>query len=259
MKPSPFHDEDIAVLERTARRYARLRNRGGYYLEDPALIHLLRPEIPLWFFNTAVLMRPDPEAFDQAMDRFDDTGVRPRFEVMAEAASPEIGGRLKSAGLIHSHNDAVFWIDRARAESRPTRDRPVSVLEVDAESFPRFHRVNQLAFGVPEAELSPPERFAWWLDDPDHRLYLAVRDGADAGVAMQWREGPTGYLAAAGTLPSHRDRGVQSALIDRRIDSLLETGAEVVTAQATWGSPSFRNLRRVGLEVVDVKAVWARP
>ena len=74
------------------------------------------------------------------------------------------------------------------------------------------------AFGVPpEAieRLRPLRRP--WFDSLDRRFYLAYVDGQPAAEAMvHWRD-DVAYLESAGTRPEFRRRGLQRALIRRRI------------------------------------------
>jgi ribosomal protein S18 acetylase RimI-like enzyme len=88
------------------------------------------------------------------------------------------------------------------------------------------------------------------------RLYLARVDGEPAGAALLTLDEDIGYLANASTLPEYRGRGVQTALIARRIGDAAACGCDTVCSGAAFGSVSQRNLQRAGLHVAYTKAVW---
>jgi GNAT superfamily N-acetyltransferase len=89
--------------------------------------------------------------------------------------------------------------------------------------------------GLPAAE------FANW------RSFVAYLDGEPAGVGSLYVAEGIGVLAAAATLPERRGRGVQTALLRRRIAEAARAGCELVASQATPGTTSERNMQRVGL------------
>ncbi|EWM17740.1 PE-PGRS family protein [Kutzneria sp. 744] len=87
---------------------------------------------------------------------------------------------------------------------------------------------------------------------PDARHFVAW-DGATAvGAACLYRQRELGYLTTAATLESHRNRGVQSALISRRAKEAAAEGCSRLVAETGKPLPraknsSFNNLARAGL------------
>ncbi len=124
-----------------------------------------------------------------------------------------------------------------------------------------------------------PEGFRPWLealgDRPAWHLYLAWdREKPVAAAALHVAEdgratpgmqgGPFGHLNFAGTRPSHRGRGAQSALVARRFEDARTLGVRWVVAETeedTPGrpNPSHRNAVRLGLPVRFVRANWGPP
>jgi ribosomal protein S18 acetylase RimI-like enzyme len=131
---------------------------------------------------------------------------------------------------------------------------------VDIEGAPDpelFADVLLRGHGVPDgARTRDRASVARWAELDSWRLYLARVDGEPAGAALLAVDDAIGYLANASTLPEYRRRGVQTALIARRIADAVAAGCEAVCSGATFGSPSQRNLQRAGLQVAYTKAVW---
>lgn len=88
---------------------------------------------------------------------------------------------------------------------------------------------------------------------PDWRTYVALVDGQYAGFAQLHIGENVGTLALAGTLKEFRGRGVQTALIQRRIDDAFAAGCDLIAAQTGNGTPSQWNMERVGLRIAYSK------
>ena len=115
------------------------------------------------------------------------------------------------------------------------------------------------AYGVsPEVidRLRPVRRT--WLGSPGRRLYLAYVDGHPAAQAiLHWRE-EIAYLESAGTLTAYRRRGLQRALIRRRIADATKLGCRVIIGGADFENESRTNQMARGLTVAYLAAVWTQ-
>ncbi len=120
-----------------------------------------------------------------------------------------------------------------------------------------FARIVRIGYGLPEeAEAAVRRAFATRWE------CLLAHDGDEpvAAAALYAAEG-VGYLGLAATLPEHRGRGAQSALLAERIRRAAELGCNVLTTETgerREGSPSdsYRNLVRAGFEETAVTANW---
>ncbi len=88
-------------------------------------------------------------------------------------------------------------------------------------------------------------------------IFGAFEGEAPVAIALLMIDGEWAYLGGAGTDPTKRGRGAQTALIRTRVQRGADLGvrwcaAETNTAVAT----SFRNLRRCGFQDVLVWRVW---
>jgi ribosomal protein S18 acetylase RimI-like enzyme len=89
------------------------------------------------------------------------------------------------------------------------------------------------------------------------RCYAAFVDGRPvAGGAMHVHD-RVATLAAAGTLGEFRGRGIQSALLRRRIADAAAAGCDLVVCSANPGSTSQRNQERIGLRPAYTRLIWA--
>jgi GNAT superfamily N-acetyltransferase len=88
--------------------------------------------------------------------------------------------------------------------------------------------------------------------------FLARIDGEPAGVgAIELRDG-IASVAMGATVPKFRRRGVHTALLRHRLHLAHQLGAELVLSAANFGSGSFRNQQRLGLQLAYIEAGWRR-
>ncbi|MBL8861034.1 MAG: GNAT family N-acetyltransferase [Planctomycetes bacterium] len=91
--------------------------------------------------------------------------------------------------------------------------------------------------------------------------YLARRDGVVAGSASLRVDTAmrVAQLCGAGTLPEHRRRGVQRALLERRLADAARAGCELAVVTTAPGSKSQENAQRAGFELAYVRAILRLP
>ncbi len=65
-------------------------------------------------------------------------------------------------------------------------------------------------------------------------------------------------MANAFTFPAFRGRGVQSALIQRRIQDAALFGVKSLFTDVEFLSPSYRNLQRMGFAFHYASTSWER-
>jgi GNAT superfamily N-acetyltransferase len=111
------------------------------------------------------------------------------------------------------------------------------------ESFPRDELERVMA------DMAEAEGFA---------CYFARRSGALAGGAsMRLFEG-VAQLCGASTLPEHRRRGVQSALLLERLRVASRAGCDVAVVTTQPGSKSQENVQKQGFELLYTRAILVR-
>jgi hypothetical protein len=95
-----------------------------------------------------------------------------------------------------------------------------------------------------------------WLALPDWSLYLARVEGVPAATGILYVRDRVGYCADAATVPAFRGRGLQQAMLARRISDATAAGVDFVCSGADYLSSSHRNMERTGMRVQFVRALW---
>ena len=89
--------------------------------------------------------------------------------------------------------------------------------------------------------------------------YLARIDGQPVGEAALHVDDRLALLAGSGTLPAFRGRGVQKALVQRRLHDAREAGCDFAVVVTAPGTRSQDNVMRRGFELLYARAILIRP
>ncbi len=90
------------------------------------------------------------------------------------------------------------------------------------------------------------------------RYRAARHDEWAGGASMRVLEG-VALLTGAATLPHHRRRGVQSALLTARLRAAGELECDIAVVTTQPGSKSQENVQRQGFELLYTRAVLVKP
>jgi ribosomal protein S18 acetylase RimI-like enzyme len=90
---------------------------------------------------------------------------------------------------------------------------------------------------------------------PGFERYIARREGAVAGGASFRSFEGVAQLCGSATLPEHRRRGVQSALLRHRLAEATRRACDVAVVTTQPGSKSQENVQRFGFALLYVRAV----
>ena len=177
--------------------------------------------------------------------------------VAPEARPAELTQWLADRGLEPGWGWMTFrrGVEPVAPQSTSLRLVPVGV----AEALD-FGRIVATGYGLPEAVVP------WAARAPERGwdCWLALDRDEPAAAAGVFIDEGVGYLGFAATLPEHRGKGGQNALLAERIEHALASGCDVVVTETgerrdSLPSNSYRNILRAGFTEVVVQANWLRP
>ncbi len=88
--------------------------------------------------------------------------------------------------------------------------------------------------------------------------YIARLDGEPAGEAALLIDEGLALLSGSGTVPHLRGRGVQKALVARRLDDARREGCDLAVVVTAPGTRSQDNVMRRGFELLYTRAILIR-
>jgi GNAT superfamily N-acetyltransferase len=116
--------------------------------------------------------------------------------------------------------------------------------------------------GVPSSESYPRELLEQTLRDMDGGegfvRYLAWRRGSVAGGAGMRLHDGVAILCGAATLPAHRRRGVQTALLATRLEEAGRAGCDLAVVTTQPGSKSQENVQKQGFALLYSRTVLVK-
>jgi GNAT superfamily N-acetyltransferase len=143
-------------------------------------------------------------------------------------------------------------------EIRRTDDDFESWLDVVVEGF-----ASPDEQGVPSHEEFPRETLANAVRDLVAAAgvwrYVALYEGEVAGAASCRHDEGVAQLTGAATVPKHRRKGVQTALLSARLADLAAEGCDIAVITTQPGSKSQQNAQRRGFDLLYTRAVLVRP
>ena len=208
-------------------------------------------------FNRATGLGLDQPATEDALDEILDflDGTRFYVPIAPDARPTRLREWLAARGLAPGY----AWTKFSRTVADPPEPR--TELRVErVETGEAFAEVGARGFGMADV-------FRPWLEPLPGRdgwhCFVAFDGDEPAGAGALYVTGKTGWLGIAATVPEHRGKGAQSAIIARRIEAAAALGCEIVvseTGEPVDGQPgpSYRNLVRTEFQPLYVRPNYER-
>lgn len=192
------------------------------------------------------------------LEGFEAAGIE-RYFVHRPPWTEALKSQLEANGLARYHRS---WAKFARGRDPVSDARTDLVIRAAAPSDAEgFGQVFAEGFGLPPAAAPI---FTALVGRPRWHVYVAVEERRLAGGGLLFVEDTAGYLCGATTLAPFRKRGVQAALMARRLEHALDLGCDTIsteTGEPVPGDPqhSYRNMQKAGFEVAYVRENYVRP
>ena len=185
-------------------------------------------------------------------------GVAPALEI-TEATRPEVAALAAERGY---EPDDVAHAVVHDLRALPDVDPTIVVERVSPEGVGAWQEATAAGWGHDEprrrAASDVYSAAAAEVDRPGLLLARSADDGRIVGAAMLRIADGFATLGGMSTLPAERGKGVQTALVSHRLRAAAEAGCDFAASMAVAGSPSERNLLRLGFEPSHSKTDWIR-
>lgn len=220
---------------------------------------LLSHGAPVTFFNRVLgLGGADVGILDDVMAFYRERQTPMRIDTSAVRRASVLHRELTQRGMAvvgRQANLALVLTDR-----RADTNTDVEVVEASEDDGDRFAELYDRAY---HGDSHPPLLARFRRDSivarfgrPGWRFYVARVCGEAVGGAILFVSNGIATLSGGATLPEHRGRGGQRALLESRITDSIEAGCDLVLSRCVVDSASHRNLKRAGLRDVISKHIW---
>jgi GNAT superfamily N-acetyltransferase len=182
-------------------------------------------------------------------------GVAARAEIAAGDDEPALAQELARLEFYQSGFHAAL-IGEPDGDAAAASDIAVEMVTT-ADAMEAFLAAYVAGWGIPEVAHEQFKRNVRpWLGQPGWSLYLGRIEDKPAAAAILFVRGGVGYLADSATDPAYRGRGLHGALLQRRLRDARNSGADFVSSGADFLSGSHRNMERVGMRLLFLRAIW---
>jgi GNAT superfamily N-acetyltransferase len=208
--------------------------------------------------NGLGLRGPVGDAHLDEIDAFFRAGGTQYAIGVSPLAPPDLAPRLAERGF----QPGYAWMKFRRGVEPPPRvETTLRVEQVGADRASAFGTIVARGFGLPDFAA---EWFAAVAERPRFRLFLAYDGDEPAGAGALFVDDGVGWLGAAATLPEHRRKGAQGAILAARIRAARELGLRALateTGERTADRPSgsYRNILRLGFEERYLRPNYVSP
>jgi ribosomal protein S18 acetylase RimI-like enzyme len=209
------------------------------------------------------------EALQNVEEKFKSRGAPLQAEV-STLADPGVAARLTRRGYVLQGFENVLGRAITHHDAARSHHDAIEVeLNDRDQDGARWLDVAITGFLCPDeqgvqAEPLPPREtlesaLRGFIDTLGFRRYFARVGGHVAGVATLRFDGGLAQMCGAATLPAFRRRGVQTALLQRRLADAFDAGCELALLTTQPGSKSQENGHRQGFELLYSRAILVRP
>jgi len=214
--------------------------------------------IPGPSFNTVKGLTDGDEQFvDQLIEFYSAREIPVRFELTPAHASPDLLAHLQQAGFYQTDFHTSLY--GSLTQNAVTVDERITIRGLESHEFDLFAKIYAQGFQMPSfLQSGIAQNNAILHDNHYWNFYLASVEDEPAGIGVLFVKDGIATLAAAATVPHLRNKGVQNALIQQRIQHAATLHSGLVVGQAKFGSVSQNNMERAGLNIAYTKAIWVR-
>jgi ribosomal protein S18 acetylase RimI-like enzyme len=160
-------------------------------------------------------------------------------------------------------------IEAMRAQMKEDAAAGISIARVREDEVRVWIETVTDAFLQPDSFDGPPptetfgrdvliEVYEGFVGTGSNVLYLARRGGEIAGGGSVRISEGLAQLSGAATIPAHRRRGVQSALLRARLVGAADDGCDLAVVTTEPASKSQQNVQRAGFEMLYARAILRR-
>lgn len=216
--------------------------------------------IPGPTFNTVRGLNEDDLPYiEDILHFYENLTINFRIEMTPINNSDKLFRALHEKGFYQSSFHASFLGEASEINKHVNRMNDIDVRPLKKDEFNIFASIYVNAFGLQSLiQNGIKQNNEVLYDVPGWEFYMAYVQEVPVGIAVLFIQDEIATLAAGATLPHFRGKGVQSALLYKRIQVAIKKGAKYIASEAAFGSVSHRNMEQTGLKLAYTKAIWNR-
>ncbi|MES5885013.1 MULTISPECIES: GNAT family N-acetyltransferase [Bacillus cereus group] len=205
-------------------------------------------------FNT-VKGITNADALDAIISYYESLQIPCRFEITPAQGTAELFQYLSQKGFYQSSfHTALYSIPRVDPSLLPAN---ISVRQLKENEFHILADIYVRGFNMPSFTKDGVRQNNEILyDKPGWHFFIAEVQNTPAGIGVLYINNGIASLAASATLPEFQRKGCHTALIQKRIETAIESNCNLIVGQARFGSGSQNNMERAHMKIAYTKSIW---
>lgn len=218
--------------------------------------------IPGPSFNTVKGLTDDDVAqVEKIIEFYSEKEIPIRFEITPAHVSTDLLTYLKNLGFYQEdfHTSLYKSTESESMDIENNIDTEISIRQLKNDEFDLFAEIYTKGFEMPAfLQSGVAQNNKVLYNNPNWTFYIASIANNPAGIGVLFLKDNVANLAAAATIPTQRKKGIQSALIKKRIYQAASKACDLIVGEAKFGSASQNNMERAGMRIGYTKAIWVR-
>jgi GNAT superfamily N-acetyltransferase len=165
--------------------------------------------------------------------------------------------RLRTLGFQPDSEECIWALDLTRSPHTVEIPADVTIREATEADQETFASVLNIGWGL-ERDAARGYVFAAGIGLENWVQYIAEIDGRPAGIAVLFIHDQVADCFLSATVAELRGRGVQTALIERRLSDGQERGCTLATSQTVVHNASPRNMARRGFQPLYRRWIYGK-
>ncbi|WP_410985910.1 GNAT family N-acetyltransferase [Bacillus paranthracis] len=192
---------------------------------------------------------------DEIISYYQSLQIPCRFEITPAQGTAELFQYLSEKGFYQSSfHTALYSTPREDPSLLPSN---ISVRKLKENEFDVFADIYVRGFNMPSFTKDGVRQNNEILyDKPGWHFFIAEVQNIPAGIGVLYINKDVASLAASATLPEFQRKGCHTALIQKRIETAIESNCHLIVGQARFGSSSQNNMERAHMKIAYTKSIW---
>jgi len=165
--------------------------------------------------------------------------------------------RLRRLGFEPDCEERIWALDLTAGSTPGNVNEEVRIQLAGPDDRDAFARTLNTGWGLPE-DAARGHVFAAGIGLRNWYQYLAYVEEELAGIAVLFIHDNVADCFLSATLPGFRGKGIQTALIERRLADGLDAGCDLATSQTVVDNASPRNMARRGFQPLYQRWIYGK-
>ncbi|WP_341519241.1 GNAT family N-acetyltransferase [Bacillus paramobilis] len=195
------------------------------------------------------------DEIDEIISYYQSLQIPCRFEITPAQGTTELFQYLSQKELYQSNfHTALYSIPSEDSTLLPSH---ISVRHLKENEFDTFADIYVRGFNMPSFTKDGVHQNNEILyNKPGWHFFIAEVQNTPASIGVLYINNGVASLAASATLPEFQRKGCHTALIQKRIETALESNCNLIVGQARFGSGSQNNMERAHMKIAYTKSIW---